>query len=47
MGSLVREVTHYSAYCIDHIWEGGVHDDAEHLADEDAAENNRECHDQV
>lgn len=44
MAAVVHEVTQYSAYCAEHRWEGVVHDDAEHLADEDATEHNRECH---
>lgn len=44
MSAVVHEVTQYSAYGVEHGWEGGVYDDAEHLAEEDAAAHNTEFH---
>jgi hypothetical protein len=44
MAAVVHEVTQYSAYCVEHSWEGGVYDNAENLANEDAAKHNREFH---
>lgn len=44
MSALVHEVTQYSAYCVEHEWEGGVYDDAENLAGEDAEAHNMEFH---
>ena len=47
MSARVYEVTQYSAYCVEHGWEGGVYDDVEQLADEDATAHNTEFHNAV